>query len=71
MVGYIMDSSCSGQGEVAGCCKRGNETSGSHTTRGTSGLAEDLLASEGLYEVFWLVIYKTYLLQGAESFLRS
>jgi len=58
MAGYIIDSSGSGQGQVAGCCKRGNETSGLHTMRGTSGLAEDLLASEGLYEVIWIVIYK-------------
>ena len=54
-----MDLSDSGQGQEAGCCKRGNETSGSHTMRGTSGLVEDLLASEeGLYEVIWLVTYK-------------
>ena len=59
MAGYIMDSSGPGKEQVAGCSIRGNETSGSHTMRGISGQVEDLLASEGLYEVIWLVIYKS------------
>jgi hypothetical protein len=59
MAGHILDSSGSGQEQLARCCERGNETSSPLQGSGISWLAEDLLASvEGLYKVGWSVIYK-------------